>query len=279
MKSHHIKKYPFLCIATFQKIGVPSQQKMMKLKFIYATLALLLLFSCSVEDNLESSMQDNNEIVTYKVAQEEAQNIVQGFIDDWSYNGVGASSDLHWSQIISDCENNNGVLSSSYTPQSLNEVAHLCRYLGIAFGAKYNRDGSTSVGEDKPIDWFNKWGGLKASKLKEYNESQIITSIKNGNPVYGRGNSGRKKFLGITVKYKGGHAWVYDGYISATKNGKQQNLIHCNWGWGPYKFYNGYYLSKVFDTNSGPEIYDNEVTRSGQPHYYKYNLEYSVISR
>lgn len=42
---------------------------------------------------------------------------------------------------------------------------------------------------------------------------------------------------------------------------------------------NGYYLSKVFDTNSGLEIYDNEVTRSGQPHYYKYNLEYSVISR
>lgn len=38
----------------------------MKLKFIYATLALLLLFSCSVEDNLESLMQDNNEIVTYK---------------------------------------------------------------------------------------------------------------------------------------------------------------------------------------------------------------------
>ena len=59
---------------------------------------------------------------------------------------------------ISDCENNNGVLSSTYTPQSLNEVAHLCRYLGIAFGAKYNSDGSTSVGEDKPIDWFNKWG-------------------------------------------------------------------------------------------------------------------------
>lgn len=432
---------------------------MMKLKFIYATLALLLLFSCSVEDNLESLMQDNNEIVTYKVTQEEAQSIVQGFVDEmsfisstrsanemshkeissvyalrknliqtrsgadsndfpidldtlmyvvnfsndngfvlvaadkrtepifaiidegnfnfellseedndmfltfldyaistelddienfsgnisqtratsngwtintkyapilktkwsqggennpnsygkycpnkttgctviataqilshfqtishvnWSYNGVGASSDLHWSQIISDCENNNGVLSSTYTPQSLNEVAHLCRYLGIAFGAKYNNDGSTSVGEDKPIDWFNKWGGLKASKLKEYNESQIITSIKNGNPVYGRGNSGRKKFLGITVKYKGGHAWVYDGYISATKNGKQQNLIHCNWGWGSSKFYNGYYLSKVFDTNSGPEIYDNEVTRSGQSGYYKYNLEYSIISR
>ena len=157
-------------------------------------------------------------------------------------------------------------------------MAHLCRYLGNAFGAKYKK-GTTSVGENKAIDWFNKWGGLKASKLKKYDENPIINAIKNGNPVYGRGNSGRKKFLGITVKYKGGHAWVYDGYISAIKNGKQQNLIHCNWGWGSSISYNGYYLSKVFDTNSGPEIKDTEVTRSGSSNNYKYNLEYSVISR
>ena len=58
-----------------------------------------------------------------------------------------------------------------------------------------------------------------------------------------------------------------------------EDNIHYNWGWGSSKFYNGYYLSKVFDTNSGPEIYDNEVTRSGQSCYYKYNLEYSIISR
>ena len=43
-------------------------------------------------------------------------------------------------------------------------------------------------------------GWFKASKLKEYNESQIITSIKNGNPVYGRGNSGRKKVFGYYSK-------------------------------------------------------------------------------
>ena len=197
---------------------------------------------------------------------------------NWSYNGMGGSSTLHWDQIISDCEKYNGVLTPANTPQSLNEVAHLCRYLGNAFGTKYKK-GTTSVGENKAIDWFNKWGGLKASKLKKYDENPIINAIKNGNPVYGRGNSGRKKFLGITVKYKGGHAWVYDGYISAIKNGKQQNLIHCNWGWGSSISYNGYYLSKVFDTNSGPEIKDTEVTRSGSSNNYKYNLEYSVISR
>ncbi len=195
----------------------------------------------------------------------------------WSHNGFGGSSDLYWTQILSDCEKYNGVLSPERTPQSLDQVAHLCRYLGNSFGADYNSDGSTGVKENKPIDWFNKWSGLKATKLKEYNESQIISAIKNGNPVYARGNSGRKKFLGITIKYTGGHAWVYDGYILATKNGKQQNLIHCNWGWGTGR--NGYYLSKVFDTNKGAEIKDYEITRSGTSGYYKYNLEYSIISR
>ena len=52
-------------------------------------------------------------------------------------------------------------------------------------------------------------------------------------------------------------------FIWITIQGKQQNLIHCNWGWGSSISYNGYYLSKVFDTNSGPEIKDTEVTRSG----------------
>lgn len=72
-------------------------------------------------------------------------------------------------------------------------------------------------------------------------------------------------------------ACALDGYISATKDGKQQNLIHCNWGWGGSR--NGYYLSKVFNTPSGAEINDNEITRGGTAYYYKYNLEYSIISK
>lgn len=202
---------------------------------------------------------------------------------NWSYNGSGGSANLNWERIISDCESQGGYLTSSRTQQSMDEIAHLCRYLGVAFGAKYNVNkknkdmNSTSVDEDKPIDWFNKWGGLKATKLRKYDETQIITSIRNGNPVYARGNSGKKKFLFVRIKYTGGHAWVYDGYITASKNGKRQNLIHCNWGWGGYR--NGYYLSNVFQANVGPEINDYEVTRSGQENNYRYNLEYSLITR
>jgi len=42
--------------------------------------------------------------------------------------------------------------------------------------------------------------------------------------------------------------------------------------------YNGYYLSKILDTNSGAEIKDTEITRSENSNNYKYNLEHSVIS-
>lgn len=201
---------------------------------------------------------------------------------DWSYNGTSGSTNLNWRRIISDCGKYNGSLSPTSTPQSVDEITHLCRYLGIAFGAKYNVDkknknkNSTSVGEDKPIDWFDKWGGLKATKLKKYDETSIINAIRLGTPVYARGNSGKKKSLFVRIKYTGGHAWIYDGCITATKNGKRQNLIHCNWGWGGSR--NGYYLSNVFKANVGPEINDFG-TRSGQENYYQYNLEYSLITR
>lgn len=102
--------------------------------------------------------------------------------------------------------------------------------------------------------------------------------------VYARGNSGRKKFLGITVSYTGGHAWVYDGYVSASSGGTTSNLLHCNWGWGGYQ--DGYYISGAFNSDAGAEIYDREVTRSsedatdeGSDGNFQYNLEYSIVSR
>lgn len=57
--------------------------------------------------------------------------------------------------------------------------------------------------------------------MKDYNETNIVNAIKGGNPVYARGNSGKKKVLGIRVGWKGGHAWVYDGMLTASKDNKQ----------------------------------------------------------
>lgn len=196
---------------------------------------------------------------------------------NWSYNGTGRSAILHWDRIISDCDKHSGRLTSSDCYTSGDEIAHLVRYLGIALGADYKK-GSTGCGESKAIDWFNKWGGLKASKLKDYNETNIVNAIKGGNPVYARGNSGKKKVLGIRVGWKGGHAWVYDGMLTASKDNKTSTFIHCNWGWNGRN--NGYYISKAFNTNAGAIIYDNagDYQASGTSNY-KYHLQYSIINR
>ena len=149
--------------------------------------------------------------------------------------------------------------------------------------ADYESDG-TAVNKKKAINWMNDWGGLNATKLADYSVSPIISAIKSNKLVYARGNSGRKKFLGITVSYTGGHAWVYDGYVSASSGGAISNLLHCNWGWGGSK--DGYYISGAFNTNNYAEIYDWEVTKSsgegqdeGNEGNFQYNLEYSIVSR
>lgn len=194
----------------------------------------------------------------------------------WAYNSSHGATTLHWDKIISECDNNNGNLL--YNSTSANEVAHLVRFLGNAMGASYKKK-STSIGESKAIDWFNKWSGLNATSLTKYNESAIINAINSGYPVYGRGNSGKKKILGIRVGWKGGHAWVYDGVMTASKNGKSYNFIHCNWGWGGRN--NGYYLSRTFDTNAGAIDWDNSTGeyQHGGTSNYKYNLQYSIIKK
>lgn len=201
----------------------------------------------------------------------------------WSDNGSSGSATLNWSRIISDCEKNAGKLNTTSYYASSSEVAHLMRYLGVAMDADYDADG-TGVNKKKPINWMNDWGDLNATKLADYSASPVINAIKNNKLVYARGNSGRKKFLGITVSYTGGHAWVYDGYVSASSGGTTSNLLHCNWGWGGYQ--DGYYISGAFNSDAGAEIYDWEVTRSnedatdeGSDGNFQYNLEYSIVSR
>lgn len=196
---------------------------------------------------------------------------------NWSYNGTMGSSDLHWDKIISDCDDNDGKLIYSSCATSANEVAHLVRYLGIALGAEYKKSKKTSAKSSKAVEWFNKWGGLNASSLKSYNENNIISAIKSGYPVLASGYSGKKKVLGIRVGWKGGHAWIYDGALVASKDGESYKFVHCNWGWGGYK--NGYYISKAFNTNAGATIYDPSDYQTGETSNYKYNLEYSIVKR
>lgn len=196
---------------------------------------------------------------------------------NWSYNGTGGSATLHWEQIIADCDSHNGRLTSSDCATSGNEVAHLIRYLGAAMNADYSDPEETGIARNKPIKWFNDWSTLTATNLSDYNQSLVMSAIRNRRPVYARGNAGRIRFLGITWSYTEGHAWVYDGVIRATKNGIGSDFIHCNWGWNGSK--NGYYLGNVFDTTIGATIYDDSEPQTGPECNFQYNLQYSIISQ
>lgn len=186
---------------------------------------------------------------------------------------------LHWDRILADSEANDGRLDPNKTPESMNEIAHLCRCLGGLLDADYefakdSRFNSTGVNCSKFIKWLPNVG-LHATKLRDYNETDIMQTIKKGQPVFGCGNRGYKKKL-FWKKFTGGHAWVYDGYIVISwGQGHIERFIHCNWGWDSYQ--NGFYLSGNFRTSQGPKVDDTGRTRSGNEGDYVYNLEYSVI--
>lgn len=203
----------------------------------------------------------------------------------WQSGTSSGFSPLNWQQIQTDCMRNKGWLSEYSTPQSANEVAHLMRYLGVALKADYKSDG-TSIKSEDAINWINDWTSLNATGLKKYNANEIFlaTNAFSNKIVFMRGNKGKKSFVGITVKYTGGHAWVADGAFSAQRksDGKFVNLYHFNWGWDGG--HNGYFLGAVFNSNN-PEINDSELPGTlsldsdvGTPGDYKYNVEYSVIN-
>ena len=203
---------------------------------------------------------------------------------NWQDGSSYGSSVLHWGQIQTDCLRNKGILNMVTAPQSANEVAHLMRYLGVALKAEYKND-ATSIESKDAIDWLNNYASLKASELKKYNSDQVFMAANTFSDkiVYMRGNRGKKSFVGITITYTGGHAWVADGSFTATRksDGKQVNLFHFNWGWNGGS--NGYFLAAVFDS-SNPAIGDAELPgmlsldSDGTSGYnYKYNVEYSIV--
>lgn len=194
----------------------------------------------------------------------------------WAYNTTYGETTLNWDRILADSRRYDGKLDPYFTPESMDEVAHLCRFLGVAFDANY-KSKATGVDEGKPVKWFQKWSGLQATNFDGYNEGRIIDALEADKVIYARGNSIRKKILLFFNKYEGGHAWVYDGYLTAGNRVSSKNYVHCNWGWSGTS--DGYYLSKCFDTKQGPEYPDKNSYENENGSHFKYRLQYSIISR
>lgn len=174
----------------------------------------------------------------------------------WYDNTKLYYSQLNWTQIIADSKRYNGRLDVGGTPTSLDQVAHLCKYLGKEFGAKYGYEynnynqlvNKTTIKFDKAVEWFKTKSSLNAAVIRNYNEYDIINAVINNNLVFASGKSSASTD-------DDSYAWVIDGMIKAKRNGNDCNLFHCNWGMEEDR--NGYYLGTPYDTNKGPEIRDD----------------------
>lgn len=186
----------------------------------------------------------------------------------WSYKNTNGSATMNWGKIKTECITNGGTPTST-----ANQVAHLMRSLGLAFGAEYE-SGETGVDSDDAIEYMQNVGHL-VSDLDDYDVNCVVNNLKSGNKiVYMRGNA-RYYHVGFVFrKYVDGHAWVVDGYINEVKNNKQSYYLHCNWGWGGTK--NGYFLNNVFNAEQNPPYNDNAKTRSNN---YQYNLETAIFTK
>lgn len=186
----------------------------------------------------------------------------------WSYNYTNGSATMNWGMIKTECIGNGGAPTST-----ADQVAHLMRSLGLAFGAEYESEG-TGVDSDDAIEYMQNVGH-NVSDLDDYDVNNVVNSLKSGNKiVYMRGYA-RYYHVGLVFrKYVDGHAWVVDGYINEVKNNKQSYYLHCNWGWGGIK--NGYFLNNVFNAEQNPPYNDNAHTRGNN---YQYNLETAIFTK
>lgn len=103
------------------------------------------------------------------------------------------------------------------------------------------------------------------------------------------GYSFKKTILGVSVSYSGGHEWLAHGLLERRREVKKYKMnslvstnyesqwyLLCNWGWGRH-FYNGYYLSSVFNAKAGPTYPEDAessraTTLEGEAHNYQFNV-------
>lgn len=178
------------------------------------------------------------------------------------------------------------------------QVSNLMDRLGRRMDSDYSCE-TTGTKRNKAAEMLTA-AGFSHGGMQSYNYNTVVSSIDDGQPVFGRGNSGQVKVLGIVVGYTGGHAWIIDGYLTtetkynyiAERKSRTDGAIidrwtgsdvskshyhHVNWGWGGDR--DGYYAGYYFDANNFPDfnsnvsVYSQSLDNDGEPHNYQYNIE------
>ena len=170
---------------------------------------------------------------------------------------------------------NNCAVADSATHGS---IGRLCRQLGhMNNSIYYTNPVSTNTYSTTYAHITMASLGYQTSSWVNYGESFIRNNLNNGKPMLIRGNNDNLE----------GHAWVVDGYdtatyqyvtyahpygsliwwIDSTGDTFTRYLYHFNWGW--YGKNNGYFFANVFDTSAVqfPDTNNNSMA---------YNLSYNV---
>lgn len=186
---------------------------------------------------------------------------------DMPNNSYGEGfSFIEWDKILIACGSWNGKFNSLYHMEYISQIAHLMRYLGCEFQMYYGNGYSSASGESV-YSWFKSKAIGRLSSYINYNDN-IFTALKDGAVAFGSGFSN-----------KGGHAWVYDGYMVASKDDNYQTaqkLIHCNWGYDGRC--NGYFKSKVFKL-AAAEIPEFDSRPGNITDEYSSRLKYFTIEK
>lgn len=265
-------------------------------------------------NKLVKSKRKCNNALTGCVATATAQ-----FMAYWKHPETVGSVRMDWDSIVRYTgytswskrlyKRNRNWLGPMYTASDniKNQTAYLMKHIGESIGADYHCSknncsdcggGGTGAQTPDAVKYLRKSGynfPILNSLLDNYDFNRAKVSLRSGCPILisGKSHKIRHKFLGITIwsSYKGGHAWIIDGYkerqrvlktvttyklwnkVIKSKSStyiETDRLLHNNWGWDGQS--NGYFTAGVFDSRN-PVQESNGTSTRGTDSYFRYKIE------
>lgn len=164
-------------------------------------------------------------------------------------------------------------------PVAVEQIAQLMGQLGLDENLDVDYEviapgnGSGASPRNIPRTLRN-FGYSNGGVLRTYNTKEVTDELKAGYPVLIGGSDGDAghRWLGHGIKELFQTVYTYNRLdILLTTTDFTVEYILCNFGWNGYQ--DGYYASKVFDTNRGPVNVEAESsTRSNTSGYYQYDI-------
>ena len=164
-----------------------------------------------------------------------------------SYNGYT----FDWYEMRNSAQQNDTIV--------IDQIARLMQQLGLSnnLGMNYGEDYSLASAGGIPLT-FRNFGYANGGNVIEYNSSTVLNELMNGYPILLGGDDGRF-----------GHFWLGHGLLEYRINHRGYNAFdeeiyyqsylvgyYILYNWGDKLFYDGFFLSGIFDALSTPAFSD-----------------------